>query len=68
MWNILDIRMYFNMDMRKESLINLQNPCYDMVTAARGGVERSSSLAFAKRLVGSFNTGLIIFTPEVLCL
>ena len=32
------------------------------------GVERSSSLAFAKRLVGSFNTGLIIFTPEVRCL
>ena len=68
MWNIIDIRICISMDMFKENLIKRQNPCSDMVTAARGGVEHSSSLAFAKRLVGSFNTGLIIFTPEVRCL
>ena len=49
-------------------LNNRQNPCSDMVAAARGGAKHSSSLVFVKRLACSFNTGLIIFTPEVLCL
>ena len=65
MWNIIDIRICISMDMFKENLINRQNPCSDMVTAVRGGgVECSSSLAFAKRLACSFNDRLNIIYPR----
>ena len=64
MWNIIDIRICISMDMFKENLIKRQNPCSDMVTAARGGVEHSSSLAFAKRLACSFNDRLNIIYPR----